>query len=599
MRWGPDRWTMYRLIGREIARSARAEIARFTARPDLLSRARVGGLVIAPHDLRTSDATFADDIYAGLFVFAGRSLTVQGRSPFDYTPPSPEWAEAFYGFGWLRHLRAADTALARANARALVSDFIAGRGDPALADPVPTEARRLISFLCQSPLVLEGADHAFYQSFLKAIGRAARNLEHALRRGVPPQARLNGAVALTYAGLCCEGLQPILRRAIRILSRELDRQIMADGGHASRDPRYAMELALDLLPLRQSFLSRRVDPPEALLNAIDRMLPLLRLLRHADASLSHFNGMGATAADHLATLLVYDGTLARPMTHAPNSGYERLEGGRVVVVADVGKAPPLALSTQAGAGCLSFEMSSGPQRIVVNCGLPESGTELRRLARSTAAHSTAGVADASSCRFLAGGGWWGERLAVSWLGGRLGPVILRGPAEVKAVRYEEEGLPVLAARHDGFARDYGIVHERLWRLAPDGTLSGEDSFLREGQGAGQGAGKGAAKVRARPQEVAIRFHLHPAIALRGEGPRAVELVSPHGEVWRFEAEGADVAIEESVYFAGLTGARRTDQIVLHLTVTEPARVRWSFARPVPAPAGSADRADEAPQGPSD
>ncbi|WP_430913369.1 heparinase II/III family protein [Methylobacterium sp. sgz302541] len=569
MRWGADRWSMYRLIGREIARAMRHTAAGFTSSPDLLARARVTGLVIAPHDLRTSDATFADDIYAGLFVFAGRSLTVQGRSPFDYTPPSEEWAEALYGFGWLRHLRAADSALARANARALVSDFIAGRGDPALADRTPVTARRLISFLCQSPLVLEGADHAFYQSFLKAIGRSARDLERSLRRGLAPQPRLNAAVALCYAGLCCEGLQPILRRAVRILSRELDLQIMPDGGHSSRDPRFTMELAIDLLPLRQSFLSRSVEPPEALLRAIDRMLPLLRLLRHADASLSHFNGVGATAADHLATLLVYDGTMARPMSHAPNSGYERLEGGRIVVVADVGGPPPLAQSTAAGAGCLSFEMSSGPQRVVVNCGLPDSGAELRRLARTTAAHSTATVANVSSCRFLPSGGWWGERRAVAWLERRLGPVILRGPGEVKAVRSEADGAQVLAARHDGYARDLGIVHERRWRLSGDGArLEGEDSFLRDGEG----------RVRARGRDVAIRFHLHPAIAIRSEAADGLELASPLGEVWRFSAEGAAIAVEESVYFAGLSGARRTDQIVLHVRVGDPALVRWSFVR---------------------
>nr|WP_204262585.1 heparinase II/III family protein [Methylobacterium sp. BTF04] len=556
------------MIGREIASSVRGTYARLSGRPDILARARVTGLVIAPHDLRTSDATFADDIYAGLFVFAGRSLSVSGRSPFDYAPPSPEWAAALYGFGWLRHLRAADTALARANARAFVADFMAGRGDSSLAKPTPVAARRLIAFLCQSPLVLEGADHAFYQTFLKTIGRTARDLEGDLRRGISPQTRLLAAVALCYAGLCCEGIQPILRRSTRILVRELDRQIMRDGGHRSRDPRFAMELLLDLLPLRQSFLSRSVDPPEALLHAIDRMLPLLRLLRHADASLSHFNGMGATAADHLATLLVYDGALAQPMMHAPNSGYERLEAGRILVVADVGAPPPLPDSINAGAGCLSFEMSSGPQRIVINCGLPASGPELRRLARSTAAHSTATVADSSSCRFLAGGGAWYERWAVGWLADRIGPVILRGPQAVKAERSSEGGSTILAARHDGYARDFGIVHERRWRLGSGGSLvEGEDAFVRtEG------------KTRHRPHEVAIRFHLHPAIVARGLDDGRLELVLPVGEVWHFGAEGADLALEESVYFAGLTGARRTDQIVLYVTVADGARVRWGFVR---------------------
>lgn len=574
MRWGAERWRLYRLIGGEAARALRGGMVRLGMRPDILAGARVAGLVIAPHDLRTSDATFADDIYAGLFVFAGRSLSVNGRSPFDYAPPSPEWADALYGFGWLRHLRAADTALARSNARTFVSDFMAGRGEAALARPTPVAARRLIAFLCQSPLVLDGADHAFYQAFLKAVGKAARELERDLRRTSVPQTRLLAAVALSYAGLCCEGIQPVLRRASRVLARELDRQIMADGGHRSRDPRFAMELLLDLLPLRQSFLSRGVDPPDALLRAIDRMLPLLRLLRHGDASLSHFNGMGATDADHLATLLVYDGALAQPMMHAPNSGYERLEAARTVVMADVGAPPPLLFSRNAGAGCLSFEMSSGPQRMVVNCGLPASGPELRRLARSTAAHSTAGVADTSSCRFLAGGAWWGERRAIVWLSRRIGPVVLSGPCAVRSERTRDEGGHVLAARHDGYADAYGLVHERRWRLSADGgRLEGEDAFVREGR-----------KEKGRPasHEVAVRFHLHPAIAVRGRHGDGLELATPQGEIWHFGAEGAeepiDVAIEESVYFAGLTGARRTDQIVVYLTVGAGARVSWSFSR---------------------
>ena len=567
MRRGADRWQVYRLLGAEMARSVRSAAARLTAPPDLLVRARVSALVIAPHDLRTSDATFADDIYSGLFVFAGRSLVVSGRSPFDYDPPSPEWAEILYGFGWLRHLRAADTALARANARAFVSDFLAGRGDPVLAAPGPVAARRLIAFLCQSPLLLEGADHAFYQAFLRAIGRAARELERSLRRGTDPQSRLLAAVALSYAGLCCEGIEAILRRATRTLSRELDRQILPDGGHASRNPRFAMDLLLDLLPLRQSFLSRGVDPPEALLRAIDRMLPMLRLLRHGDTSLGHFNGMGATAADHLATLLAYDGPM-QPLMRAPNSGYERLQGEGLIVTADVGSPPPMAQSGSAGAGCLSFELSSGPQRLVVNCGMPASGPELRRGARATAAHSTATVDGASSCGFLAGtNGWWGRRAASRFLVGRRGPVILHGPGPVAVERRSEDGATVLAARHDGYREAFGVVHERRWSLSgPRGRLDGEDAFLREG------------RAGTRPHEVAVRFHIHPDVRVRGEGGGLVELTTRAGEVWRFSAEGADVAIEESVFFAGIVGTRRTSQIVIYLTLTETAGVRWHFAR---------------------
>jgi uncharacterized heparinase superfamily protein len=37
-------------------------------------------------------------------------------------------------------------------------------------------------------------------------------------------------------------------------------------------------------------------------------------------------------------------------------------------------------------------------------------------------------------------------------------------------------------------------------------------------------------------------------------------------------------IEESVFFAASNGARRTEQIVLHLTVQDGTRVAWRFRK---------------------
>ena len=91
-------------------------------------------LLFAPQDLRTADPTIATDIYSGFFAFSGRAVTTGGRSPFAFTPPSRAWSEALYGFGWLRHLRAAGTALAQANARSLVDEFVTSKlGDRRIA----------------------------------------------------------------------------------------------------------------------------------------------------------------------------------------------------------------------------------------------------------------------------------------------------------------------------------------------------------------------------------------------------------------------------------------------------------------------------------
>ena len=141
-------------------------------------------LIIAPQDIRTADPTVADDIYSGYFVFDGKAVSTRGVSPFEIEPPSEAWAASLAGFGWLRHLRAAETALARVNARALVGDWIAtGRLTGARPDVM---ARRLLSWLSQSP------------SFWKAPTRSSTGPSPAVSRArpmcsPPPSMAVSGA----------------------------------------------------------------------------------------------------------------------------------------------------------------------------------------------------------------------------------------------------------------------------------------------------------------------------------------------------------------------------------------------------------------------
>ena len=315
-----DRWRVARLALVESARAIRETGARAARRLGQIRAPQPTRVLIAPHDLRTSDPTAAADIYAGRFIFAGQAVHTGGASPFAVPPPSASWGEALYGFGWLRHLRAADTVLARQNARALLDEFLSRPpADPGLARRPSVVARRVISLLGGSPLILDGADHAFYHRFLRAMGGAVRDIDAAVAAGLRPHDRLVALIALAYAGLCCDGLDAVLARTTRLLERELDRQILPDGGHASRSPKLLVELLLDLLPLRQTYAGRRLDPPDALGRAIDRALPMLRLLRHGDGSLSHVNGIGASAADHVATLLIYEESRGGPPRHAPLS----------------------------------------------------------------------------------------------------------------------------------------------------------------------------------------------------------------------------------------------------------------------------------------
>jgi uncharacterized heparinase superfamily protein len=563
-------------------RGLRTALARLNAHPFVRWRFASAGtdrLVIAPQDLRTADPTRASEIYAGRFAFTGKIVTCDGRSPFEMAPPSAEWAETLLGFGWLRHLRAAESGITRANARALVDEWISLHSS---VDPIAWRpdvvARRILSWLSQSPLLLHDSDAKFYRRFLRSLTRHVRYLRRTAgtaRDGLP---RLQCRIALTAAALSMAGQERILKSATRRLADELQRQILPDGGHVSRNPGTLIELLLDLLPLRQAFSARNVPPPAALNNAIDRMMPMLRFFRHGDGVFAHFNGMGPTPSDWLATVLAYDDARGAPVANAPHSGYQRLHANGSVVLVDAGRAPPIGVSYEAHAGCLSFELSSKQNRIVVNCGLPATNRDSwRNVARATAAHSTVTVADSSSCRFLGKASL--QRL--------LGVPVLAGPSKVPVEREERDDGVILRASHDGYADRFGIVHERTLQLARDGSrLDGEDSFL---------PARGKTLPAGKQDACTIRFHLHPAVkASRLSDGHGVMLILPNRQAWTFTAYEDEVQVEESVYLAGRDGPRRALQIVISGHAREKPHVRWSFTQ-VERPSGARREADNEPR----
>ncbi|WP_237153413.1 heparinase II/III family protein [Oryzibacter oryziterrae] len=513
-------------------------------------------LVIAPQDIRTADPTIAADIYAGVFAFAGKVIETSGRSPFDLEAPSECWARQLHSFGWLRHLRAADNALARQNARALVADWINQEAKaPPLAFATEILAQRVIAWVTQSPLILEEADRGFYRRFVRSLVRQVRRLRIRFFDAPDGYPRLIAAIAVAEFALSVEGQQRLIRQASQRLEQELVRQVLPDGGHVSRQPGVIVDILTELLPLRQAYATRGVTPPAALVSSIDRMMPMLRFFRHADGHFAHFNGMGASQADQLATLHAYDDTRGVPVQNASHSGYQRLDAAGTVVLMDTGAIPPLGVSQHAHAGCLSFEMSSGGHRFIINCG-SSLEPRWRDAARSTPAHSTLVLEDASSASFLDSG-----RLAR-----RIGTVMPSGARQVLVKREDRAEGTVVAARHDGYAAAFAAQHERSLTLSADGAeILGTDRVLMAGRSA-------------RQDRFAIRFHLHPSIRATRTAGGDVLLLAPDGEAWTFSCPMIPPELEDSVYLSDVHGRRKTLQIVLPGRARVTPEVHWTLSR---------------------
>ncbi len=517
-------------------------------------------LIVAPTDLRPVDVFVAEEILEGRFPLAGRELDTNGVSPFFLELPSRAFAARLHAFNWLRHLRAIKTPEASATARSIVNQWLSthGRVVEGIAWEPDIVASRLIAWLSHSPVVLNGADNAFYRRFSRSLVLQGGFLERMAKTCDTAEIRLRIRIALAMLSLCVPSRTSAIKRAAARLDREIEAQILPDGGHVSRNPRTTLDLLLDLLPLRQTYMNLGHDVPARVISSIDRMYPALRFFRHQDGDLALFNGATSTLANELMAVLRYDETAGQPFRALPHMHYQRLANGPTVILVDTGMPASLELSRSAHAGCLAFEMSSGRNRFVVNAGSPRfASASYRQMARATAAHSTTVLNETSSVRLSQSD--------------YLGPVMVEGPTSVRVLRSEDpQGDDRLEASHDGYIPAFGVLHHRHLRLSADGgRISGCDFFLKA---------DGSLPGESNRGQAVTRFHIHPAIDLIQAGRNQVLLKAADGETWLFAVEGHEAVVSEDIFFADASGIRSSEQIEVSFPLAGPAEIDWQFIR---------------------
>jgi uncharacterized heparinase superfamily protein len=547
----------------------------------------------APIDPWPGDADRGRAIMAGRFTFAGHTVTMGsgnnaappclgfegGPALWNATSAGQDWLAGLHGFGWLRDLRVAGGDSARATARALITDWIANTGRwrrlPWRPDIL---AARITTWIFSADFVCQNAEDEFSSIFMKSLARQARHLLHAGTGGLTGAKRLamlKGQVFASVALLGGRGRERILKRYEKALAA----QVLADGGHVERSPAQQLAVLRDLVDIRELLMEAGFEVPHGIQLAIDRMAPMLRFFRHGDGGLTLFNDSGEDEAWLIDMALTRANAPGKPLTSAPHSGFERIAAGRTLIITDTGTPPPAGARDHTFAGTLAFELSIGKERMIVNCGGgPGLDASWRQGLRATAAHSTLALAETNSTEIIEAPGRGSE--------------IGKHPVEVTQNRVASDGAIWLTGRHDGYVRGFGLTHERRLWLADSGEdLRGEDALLPPGISSAELMDREVDERkpaiwrwrRGRPRIFHLRFHLHPRVtaSLVHDGT-AVLLRLPGGAGWRFQSEGGNVSVQDSVY-VGAGEVKRTSQIVVSGGVTAEgprpgAVIRWAFRR---------------------
>jgi uncharacterized heparinase superfamily protein len=510
-------------------------------------RSEPGAVRLTPPDPWPGNATRGAAIVHGDFTFAGQSI----HNPAPAWAPAGahrRWLEDLHGFEWLRDLRAAGGDQARRRARELAADWVQKHQRwSALAWRPDLIGARLSAWLGQHDFFWASGDAEFQNRIAASATAQARHLARALPAGVSGSGAIHAIKGLIFAGLALPRGEAWAGRGLELLKRELRRQILADGGHVERSPATHLAVLRDLIDIRAALVAAEREVPTDLQIAIDGMAPVLRLYQHGDGGLALFNDTAQEEGWLVDLALTRAGARIKPLMQAPQTGFQRLLAGRTLVLVDSGRPPRPGFDAHAHAGTLSFEMSVGRERMIVNCGAHPGDPEWRAAQRLTAAHSTLVVEDTNSS----------EIMPDAALG--------HGPSVVLCRRQEVDGNLWLELNHDGYQQRFGLIHHRRLYLDATGEeLRGEDRL----------SGGNASR------RFAIRFHLHPQVqASIVQSAASVLLKLPGGGGWRLRSSGGTIALEPSVYLGRAGEIRRGQQIVISGLVEDGgATVKWGLRR---------------------
>jgi len=513
-------------------------------------------------------------LLAGNFLLAGHMVEAPERLIWDIPAPDAAFTDELHGFTWLDDLAAVTRGAARERAQAWTYDWVrrygAGRGPGWTPD---LTGRRVIRWINHGAMLLQGREPREQAAYFRSLVAQTRFLSKRWKKARPGLKRFEALTGLIYAGLALTGMDRHVAPARTALARECQAQIDAGGGIATRNPEELLEIFTLLTWAAAALGEAGRSPDRAHLDAIFRIAPTLRALRHADGGLARFHGGGRGLEGRLDQALAAAGVRAQP-PKGLTMGYARLSAGRTSVIVDAASPPRGAASVNAHASTLAFELTSGRRPLIVNCGSGAVfGPDWHRAGRATPSHSTLCLAGLSSSRLGAEG----------LLGKTRKDELADLPKVVRVQLVPTEDGTLFVAGHDGYAGTHGLTHVRQIDLSLDGRrLSGEDTL--GAMTAGDRRTFDAALKRAQADAVRfdIRFHLHPDVdATLDLGGTAVSMALKSGEIWIFRHDGAaKLSIEPSVYLEkGRMKPRVTRQIVLSAHVSDyAAQIGWTLGK---------------------
>ena len=416
---------------------------------------------------------------------------------------------------------------------------------------IDTLSKRIISWLSNSKLSYENSDQIYKEQFNKNIKKQINHLINEISRSSLVDDKMIGCSAIILTGLSFKD-EKNLNYGLNLLKKIINFSFDSEGFPKSRNIRQLIFYLKYFILIREWLKESQTEIPEYLNEIIFYLGQAFNFTwQNINQSLL-FNGNHIADNSDFDKYLKFHNYKFKSETNE-YGGYTILKNKSVILSADIGSSPDKKFSGDYQSGSLSFEIYYKDNKLISNSGYFQNFKhQLNSISKSTATHSTLTLDNRSSCKL--------KKDADGYLKIEKDLKILK-----KNVVFEKNYWKIIAS-HDGYIKDYGIIHERQIEFFPEANkFIGHDKLLK--------------KSNFESSDFEIRFHFDPNVKITKTQEGKSILIELKNSGWKFTCKKHLIGVETGLYFGKKNSFAENQNIFISgVTQNEEQDIQWEIIK---------------------
>ena len=419
-------------------------------------------------------------------------------------------------------------------------------------------ARRIIAWSSNTDITLEDADKTYKNKFFLSIIKQSNFLCKNLDSLHYEPTKIICCAAIILSGMMFRENEYNFKVGIKELEKIIKNYFDKSGFPKSRNPEEVFICLKYLILIREWFKEAQKVIPDFLSDIIIRCGNCYSILSSSNKQFPLFNG--STEINHKD----YDAFLKTLKYKFNNDAHEvgdliKVKKKKFEFFVDCGNPPSNYYSKFYQAGCLSFELISGKQKVICNSGYGKYlSNKLNALSRSTAAHSTLYINDTSSCTFQKS----------KFINKIYGNSLLEKHKVINKNYINDKNFYLIVASHNGYEKKFGYIHTRSIKiLKKEDKIFGEDQLKKTRNHLGG-------------LTYFIRFHIYPNTKVVKTKSRNSILISlSNKEGWLLQTNDNNIDIEKNIFFGNKNKIINNESIFISGKINDDIiSIKWVLER---------------------